>query len=216
MADLSAQPQDLAVEVERTAHDNLRNEVYRAVGVQELWECPRNAPRILDLQTPNGIRPVEESRILAGVRAEHLPATIDEIEAVGGLIRVWAANGARQVTGRDDEGGPRHIGEFIEGLMDIINGGGWQIWRAENDMPLEDAVDATMREVERGISPVGILVPLDAAALDALQRWAERTSAGAARRMTAREATAAAIQAALSSTARLRLVGGTDTEDLST
>ncbi len=120
------------------------------------------------------------------------------------------------MTGRDDEGGPRHIGEFIEGLMDIINGGGWQIWRAENDMPLEDAVDATMREVERGISPVGILVPLDAAALDALQRWAERTSAGAARRMTAREATAAAIQAALSSTARLRLVGGTDTEDLST
>ena len=71
-------------------------------------------------------------------------------------------------------------------------------------------------EVERGISQVGILVPLDAAALDALQRWAERTSAGSARRMTTLEATAAAIQAALSSTAHLRLVGGTDTEEMST
>ena len=120
------------------------------------------------------------------------------------------------MTDRDDEGGPRHIGEFIEGLMDIINGGGWQIWRAENDISLKGAADATKHRVERGIAPVGILVPLDAAALDALQRWAERTSAGAARRMTAREATAVAIQAALSSTARLRLVGGTDTEDLST
>ena len=86
LADLGAQPQDLAVEVERAPHDDVRNEVYRAVGVQELWECPRNEPRILDLQTPNGIRPVEESRILAGVRAEHLPATLDEIEAVGGLF----------------------------------------------------------------------------------------------------------------------------------
>ena len=119
------------------------------------------------------------------------------------------------MTDRDDEGGPRHIGEFIEGLMDIINGGGWQIWRAENDISLKGAADATKHQVERGIAPVGILVPLDAAALDALQRWAERTSAGAARRMTAREATAVAIQAALSSTARLRLVGGTDTEDMS-
>ena len=85
IADLGEQPQDLAVEVERSAHDDVRNEVYRAVGVRELWECPRSAPRILDLQTPDGIRPVEESRILAGVRAEHLPATIDEIKAVGGF-----------------------------------------------------------------------------------------------------------------------------------
>ena len=33
IADLGEQPQDLAVEVERAANDDVRNEVYRAVGV---------------------------------------------------------------------------------------------------------------------------------------------------------------------------------------
>ena len=179
IADLGEQPQDLAVEVERAANDDVRNEVYRAVGVLELWECPRSEPRILDLQAPDGIRPVEGSRILAGVRAEHLPATIDEIKRRSADSASSCSGWARRMTDRDDEGGPRHIGEFIEGLMDIINGGGWQIWRAENDISLKGAADATKHRVERGIAPVGILVPLDAAALDALQRWAERTSAGA-------------------------------------
>ena len=85
LADLGTQPQDLAVEVERAPHDDVRTEVYRAVGMRELWETPRGEPRILDLQAPDGVRPIEASRILPGVPVEGLPAVIDELRVLGGF-----------------------------------------------------------------------------------------------------------------------------------
>ena len=84
-ADLGTQPQDLAIEVERGPHDNVRTEVYRAVGVRELWETPGGEPRILDLQAPGGVRLIVASRILPSVPVEGLPAVIDELRVLGGL-----------------------------------------------------------------------------------------------------------------------------------
>lgn len=77
--------------------------------------------------------------------------------------------------------------------MRIIND--WmRLWPAENDPVLAGAADATKREGQRGVIPAGVLVPLDV-----LARWAVRTGAGAAKLMTGREVTAAAITAALAS-----------------
>ena len=90
LADLGTQPPDLAVEVEHTHYDPKKAKVCRAVGVRELWEMAtgpsRRAPRILDLQAPSGVRPVETSRILAGVRPERSPAAVAELRKIGGLV----------------------------------------------------------------------------------------------------------------------------------
>ena len=75
--------------------------------------------------------------------------------------------------------------------MRIINDS-LRIWQAENDPVLAGAADATKRETERGVMPVGILVPLDAANLDALCHWAKRTGT-AAEGLTARQAAVSAI-----------------------
>ena len=85
LADLGTQPQDLAIEVERTPLDDVRTGIYRAVGVCELWETPRGEPRILDLQAPGGVRPIEMSRILPGVPVQGLPAVLDEVRVLGGF-----------------------------------------------------------------------------------------------------------------------------------
>lgn len=85
LADLGTQPQDLAIEVERAPYDDVRTEVYRAVGVRELWETPSGEPRILDLQAPGGVRPIEASRILPGVPVEGLPAVLDELRVLGDI-----------------------------------------------------------------------------------------------------------------------------------
>ena len=90
LEDVGDEPPDLAVEVEHTHYDPGKTEVYRAVGVRELWElaagATRRDPRILDLQAPGGARAVETSRILAGVRAERLPTAVAELRAIGGLV----------------------------------------------------------------------------------------------------------------------------------
>ena len=90
LADLGTKPPDLAVEVEHTHYDPKKVEVYRAVGVRELWEMStgstRRAPRILDLQAPGGARPVETSSILSGVCAARLPAAVAELRTIGGLV----------------------------------------------------------------------------------------------------------------------------------
>jgi len=78
LAALSDTPPDLAVEVEYAHYDAAKVDVYRAVGVRELWELAagekRRTPRILDLQAPEGVRTLASSRLLPGVRASCLPA----------------------------------------------------------------------------------------------------------------------------------------------
>ena len=89
LEDVGEEPPDLVVEVEHTHYDPDKIEVYRAVGARELWElataAAARAPQILDLQAPGGVRPIETSRILAGVRAEGLPEAVVELRAIGGL-----------------------------------------------------------------------------------------------------------------------------------
>ena len=102
-------------------------------------------------------------------------------------------------------------------LVNILNARGWQTWPSENDPPLAGAADAIRRTAERSIWPCAYLVPLDAAAVDALERWARRHGARYAKANT-REATAAAIEAALRSVASVAVAGNRaarfDTEPL--
>ena len=90
LEDVGEEPPDLVVEVEHTHYDSNKIEVYRAVGARELWElataAAARAPRILDLQAPGGVRPIETSRILAGVRAEGLPDAVVELRTIGGAL----------------------------------------------------------------------------------------------------------------------------------
>ena len=102
-------------------------------------------------------------------------------------------------------------------LVNIINALGWQTWPSENDGPLAGAADAIRRTAERSQWPCAILVPLDAATVDALERWARQYGARYAKANT-REATAAAIEAALRSVASVAVAGNRaarfDTEPL--
>ena len=90
LKDVGEEPPDLVVEVEHTHYDPGKIEVYRAVGARELWELATGTagrtPRILDLKAPGGVRPVEASRILAGVRADRLPTVIAELREIGGAL----------------------------------------------------------------------------------------------------------------------------------
>ncbi len=91
-------------------------------------------------------------------------------------------------------------------LVNILNARGWQTWPIENDGPLAGAADAIRRTAERSNWPCAILVPLDAAAVDALERWARQYGARYAKANT-REATAAAIEAALRSEVSVAVAG---------
>ena len=91
-------------------------------------------------------------------------------------------------------------------LVNILNVRGWQTWPSENDGPLAGAADAIRRTAQRSQWPCAILVPLDAATVDALERWARQHGARYAKANT-REATAAAIEAALRSVASVAVAG---------
>ena len=89
LASLGDSPPDLAVEVEYTHYDAEKVDVYRAVGVRDLWELAtgekRRTPRILDLRAPEGARALDSSRLLPGVCADCLPAALAELRRIGGL-----------------------------------------------------------------------------------------------------------------------------------
>ena len=95
LAALGDSPPDLAIEVEYAHYDAEKVDVYRAVGVRELWELAtgekRRTPRILDLQAPEGVRALGSSRLLPGVRADCLPAALAELRGIGGLTAFSAA-----------------------------------------------------------------------------------------------------------------------------
>ncbi len=102
-------------------------------------------------------------------------------------------------------------------LVNILNARGWQTWPIENDRPLAGAAHAIRRTAQRSQWPCAYLVPLEAATVDALERWARQHGARYAKANT-REATAAAIEAALRSVASVAVAGnrtaGFDTEPL--
>ena len=91
-------------------------------------------------------------------------------------------------------------------LINIINARGWQTWPSENDPPLAGEADALRRTAERSKWPCAILVPVEAAAVDALERWARQHGTRYAE-ATAREAVAAAIEAALRGVASVAVAG---------
>ena len=145
-----------------------------------------------------------ESRIAeAGEAADREAISVEEVVAEIPAA-LWAALGPD----RERDGN----------LTEITNAGGWQLWPSENDPPLAGAANACRRMSERNSNwPCAYLVPLDAAAVDALERWARQYGARYAKANT-REATAAAIEAALRSVASVAVAGNRaarfDTEPL--
>ncbi len=73
-------PPQLVVEVERTHGDAGKTDVYRALGVSEMWRIdtdrwPALIVEILDLQRPDGVRAADRSSVLPGL----VPALIARI-----------------------------------------------------------------------------------------------------------------------------------------
>ena len=83
-------PPDLVVEAEHTHRDELKPALYAEEGVVELWEVasgPRErAPAIHDLQADGGPCTIATSRVLAGLRADHLSEAVAELRAMGGSM----------------------------------------------------------------------------------------------------------------------------------
>ena len=90
MDSIDGQAPDLAVEVEHTPHQPEKVAIYRACGVQELWDMATTevgrGPVIYDLQAEGGPRPRTSSRILPGVRADRLPAAARALREIGGPL----------------------------------------------------------------------------------------------------------------------------------
>ena len=93
-------PADLAVEVEHTHYDSAKRDIYRRAGVLELWEFA-TAPAggeaaIVDLQAPDGPRPVVGSTLVPGVHADGLDGALRVLREIGGLVEFSfaAARGA--------------------------------------------------------------------------------------------------------------------------
>ena len=91
MASIDKQPPDLAVEVEHTYHQPEKIAIYRACGVQELWDLATEhagrGPVIYDLQAEGEPRATDVFRLLPGVRAESLPAAAADLQRIGGPLR---------------------------------------------------------------------------------------------------------------------------------
>ena len=87
-------PEDLVVEVERTHGDEEKPDLYRAVGVTEMWrvDVPASGPAvvvILDLQAAGGVREADQSLVLPGATRD-LVANAVELAAGGGLVELEA------------------------------------------------------------------------------------------------------------------------------
>ena len=90
MASIDGQAPDLAVEVEHTSHQPEKVAIYRACGVQELWDMATaevgRGPVIYDLQAEGGPRTRASSQVLPGVRADRLPAAAQALREIGGPL----------------------------------------------------------------------------------------------------------------------------------
>ncbi len=87
-------PEDLVVEVERTHGDEEKPDLYRAVGVTEMWrvDVPASGPAVvvvLDLQAAGGVREADQSLVLPGATRD-LIANAVELAAGGGLVELEA------------------------------------------------------------------------------------------------------------------------------
>lgn len=93
-------PADLAIEVEHTHYESAKRDIYRRAGVLELWEFATapagGAAAIIDLQAPDGPRPVAESSLIPGVHADGLDHALRVLREIGGLVEFSfaAARGA--------------------------------------------------------------------------------------------------------------------------
>lgn len=91
-----ANPPQLAVEVERTHGDAGKPDVYRDLGVTEMWRIdvsrePALTVEILELQCPGGWRPVDRSTVLPGLTPALIArvletADMDGAEVIPGLL----------------------------------------------------------------------------------------------------------------------------------
>ncbi len=104
-------------------------------------------------------------------------------------------------------------------MINIGNPLDWERFQSvtENDAPLATSALAARHDAQRHKWPAAILVPIEAATVDALERWARQHGARYAG-ITVREAVATAIEAALRSVASVAVAGnrtaGFDTEAL--
>ncbi len=102
-------PEDLVVEVERTHGDEEKPDLYRAVGVTEMWrvDVPASGPAvvvILDLQAAGGVREADQSLVLPGATRD-LVAKAVELAAGGGLVELEALIGGTLVPLGDGNSG---------------------------------------------------------------------------------------------------------------
>ena len=88
---VTANPPQLVVEVERTHGDTGKPDIYRALGVIEMWRIDRSrdqtlAVEILDLQRPEGWRAVDTSGILSGLTPELIARTLRAADIDGAAV----------------------------------------------------------------------------------------------------------------------------------
>ena len=109
----AAMPPDLVVEVEVSHFDGDKPSRYAALGVPEMWRASRSSGgravevEILDLQAPDGPRPVAESLALPGLDAALLPNAFDlarrlRYEALESLLAAALAPAAALPEDPDD------------------------------------------------------------------------------------------------------------------
>ena len=93
---LADEPADLAVEVEHTHYESAKRDIYRRAGVLEMWEFATTSAdketAIIDLQAPDGPRPVTVSSLIPGVRADGLDEALRVLREIGGLIELARAD----------------------------------------------------------------------------------------------------------------------------
>ena len=107
-------PADLAVEVEHTNYERAKRDIYRRAGVRELWEMATalagGETAIIDLQAPDGPRPVAVSNLIPGVRADGLDGALRVLREIGGY------GDFREAWGRGEPVAERLLGAASEVL----------------------------------------------------------------------------------------------------
>ncbi len=88
---VSANPPQLVIEVERTRGDAGKPDIYRALGVAEMWRIDRSRDQalsvaILELQSPGDWRAVDSSGVLPGLTPELIARTLEAADIDGASV----------------------------------------------------------------------------------------------------------------------------------
>ncbi len=88
---VSANPPQLVIEVERTRGDAGKPDIYRALGVAEMWRIDRSRDQalsveVLELQRPDGWQAVDSSGLLPGLTPELIARTLEAADIDGATV----------------------------------------------------------------------------------------------------------------------------------